>query len=79
MLSACRTALGQEVPGEGLVGMTRGLMEAGVPRLVVSLWSVEDRSTAELMTRSYRGMIRDRLKPSTALRQAQLSMLREAA
>lgn len=75
VLSACRTALGQDVPGEGLVGMTRGLVE--VPRLVVSLWSVEDRSTAELMGRFYQRMFQDRLTPSAALREAQLSMLRE--
>ena len=78
VLSACRTALGQEIPGEGLVGMTRGLMEAGAPRLVVSLWSVEDRSAAEVMTRFYRGMLRGGLRASEALRQAQLSMLRES-
>lgn len=77
VLSACRTALGQEIPGEGLVGMTRGFMEAGAPRLVVSLWSVEDRSTAELMSRFYHAMLRDGLKPPAALREAQLSMLRE--
>jgi CHAT domain-containing protein/tetratricopeptide (TPR) repeat protein len=80
VLSACRTALGKEIPGEGLIGMTRGLMEAGVPRLVVSLWSVEDRSTAELMRRFYQCMLDDRrpggrLKPAAALREAQLSML----
>jgi CHAT domain-containing protein/tetratricopeptide (TPR) repeat protein len=75
VLSACRTALGQEVPGEGVVGMTRGLIE--VPRLVVSLWSVEDRSTAELMGRFYQRMLQDRFTPSAALREAQLSMLRE--
>lgn len=77
VLSACRTALGQEVPGEGLVGMTRGLIE--VPRLVVSLWSVDDRSTAELMSRFYHRMLqgKERLTPSAALREAQLSMLRE--
>ena len=78
VLSGCRTALGQEIRGEGLVGMTRGLMVAGAARLVVSLWSVEDRSTAELMRRFYRGMLGRGLKPAAALREAQLSMLREA-
>jgi CHAT domain-containing protein/tetratricopeptide (TPR) repeat protein len=79
VLSACRTALGKEIPGEGLIGMTRELMEGGVPRLVVSLWSVEDRSTAELMRRFYRRMLDGRrpggrLRPAAALREAQLSM-----
>lgn len=75
VLSACRTALGQEIPGEGMVGMTRGLVE--IPRLVLSLWSVGDRSTAELMSRFYHCMLQEGLRPSAALREAQLSMLRE--
>jgi CHAT domain-containing protein len=55
VLSACRTALGQEVPSEGLVGLTRGFMYAGVPQIVASLWSVQDRATAGLM-RSFYGV-----------------------
>jgi CHAT domain-containing protein len=77
VLSACQTALGKEVPGEGLVGLTRGLMRAGARRLVVSLWSVEDTSTAELMGRFYQSMLRQGMSPSAALREAQLSMLRD--
>ena len=52
VLSACRTALGQEIRGEGLVGLTRGFMYAGAARVLASLWSVEDRATAELMESS---------------------------
>src|SRR5205085_3836357 len=51
VLSASQTGLGKEVKGEGLVGLTRGFMYAGAPRVVVSLWSVNDAATAELMTR----------------------------
>ncbi|HMV49896.1 MAG TPA: CHAT domain-containing protein, partial [Blastocatellia bacterium] len=40
VLSACQTGLGREVRGEGVVGLTRGFMYAGAPRVVVSLWSV---------------------------------------
>src|SRR5262249_22141278 len=47
VLSACRTALGQEMPGEGLIGFTRGFMHAGAARVVASLWSVDDQATAE--------------------------------
>jgi CHAT domain-containing protein len=54
VLSACRTGLGKEIKGEGLVGLTRGFMYAGTPRVLVSLWSVADTSTAELMVRFYR-------------------------
>ncbi len=74
VLSACRTALGKEIRGEGLVGLTRGFMYAGAARVLASLWSVEDRATAELMGSFYRGMIRDGLSPAAALRKAQLEM-----
>lgn len=77
VLSACRTGLGKEIRGEGLVGLTRGFMYAGAPRVVVSLWNVNDASTAELMTRFYRGMLVDKLRPAKALQAAQVSMLNE--
>lgn len=51
VLSACQTGLGKEIKGEGLVGLTRGFMYAGAARVVVSLWSVNDKATAELMTK----------------------------
>jgi CHAT domain-containing protein/tetratricopeptide (TPR) repeat protein len=74
VLSGCRTALGKEVRGEGLMGLTRGFQYAGVPRVVASLWRVQDRATAELMTRFYRAMWRDHLAPAAALREAQRSL-----
>ncbi len=77
VLSACRTALGKEVRGEGLLGLTRGFLHAGARRVVASLWSVPDRATAELMARFYRGMVTDGLAPAAALRHAQASMHRE--
>jgi TonB family protein len=77
VLSACQTGLGKEVKGEGLVGLTRGFMYAGAPRLVVSLWNVSDVGTAELMTRFYRGILKEGLRPAHALQAAQLSMLKE--
>jgi CHAT domain-containing protein len=73
VLSACQTALGKEIKGEGLIGLTRGFMFAGVPRVVASLWRIDDRATAELMTRFYRGMLKDGLRPAAALRAAQVS------
>jgi CHAT domain-containing protein/Tfp pilus assembly protein PilF len=76
-LSACGTALGKEVNGEGLVGLSRGFMYAGAKRLVVSLWNANDRSTAELMLRFYRGIFKNNLSPAEALRNAQLSMMKE--
>lgn len=77
VLSACQTGLGKEVKGEGLVGLTRGFMYAGAPRVVVSLWSVNDAATAELMTRFYRGLLVDKLRPGQALQAAQVSMLKD--
>ena len=77
VLSACQTGLGKEIKGEGLVGLTRGFMYAGAPRVVVSLWSVADEATAELMTRFYRGMLVDKLRPAQALQAAQVSLLRD--
>lgn len=77
VLSGCRTALGKEVRGEGLMGITRGFLYAGVPRVVASLWPVQDRTTAELMARFYRAMWRDGLTPAAALRKAQRSLRRE--
>lgn len=77
VLSACQTGLGQEVKGEGLVGLTRGFMYAGAPRVVVSLWNVSDAATAELMTRFYRRMLKDGMRPAAALRSAQVSLMKE--
>jgi CHAT domain-containing protein len=76
-LSACETGLGKELGGEGMIGLTRGFMYAGAPRVVASLWDVDDSETAELMTRFYRGMLVDKLRPSKALQIAQVSMLKE--
>src|SRR5206468_2522670 len=61
VLSACQTALGKEIRGEGLVGLARAFMYAGAPRVVASLWQVNDAATAELMRRFYRGMLHDKL------------------
>ncbi len=75
VLSGCQTALGREVRGEGLLGLTRGFMYAGAPRVVASLWRVEDRATAELMSRFYHSMQVEGVAPAAALRAAQLSIL----
>lgn len=77
VLSGCRTALGREVRGEGLSGLTQGFFHAGAARLVASLWKVEDRATAELMTRFYRAMWVEGLAPAAALSAAQLSLRQE--
>lgn len=78
VLSACQTGLGKEVKGEGLVGLTRGFLYAGAARVVVSLWSVNDRATAELMAKFYRKMLKEDQRPAAALRSAQVEMLRSS-
>jgi len=76
VLSACRTALGSEIKGEGLIGLTRGFLYAGAPRVVATLWNIDDRSTAEVMKRFYEGMLARRERPAAALRAAQIAMWR---
>jgi CHAT domain-containing protein len=78
VLSACQTALGQEIRGEGLVGLTRGFMYAGARRVIASLWRVPDKATAELMKQFYRGILVDKLRPAEALRAAQLEIRQQA-
>jgi CHAT domain-containing protein/tetratricopeptide (TPR) repeat protein len=77
VLSACQTALGDDIRGEGLVGLTRGFMYAGAARVVASLWRVPDAATAALMRRFYRGILTDHLSPAAALRAAQTSIRAE--
>ncbi len=76
VLSACQTALGREIRGEGLIGLTRGFMYAGARGVVASLWQVDDESTAELMKRFYRAMLKEGRRPADALRTAQLELSR---
>jgi tetratricopeptide (TPR) repeat protein len=78
VLSGCRTGLGKEIRREGLLGLTRGFMYAGAARVLVSLWSVSDQASAELMTRVYRGMLgKEHLRPTAALRAAQLAIWKD--
>jgi CHAT domain-containing protein/tetratricopeptide (TPR) repeat protein len=74
VLSACQTALGEDIRGEGLVGLTRAFMYAGGARVVASLWKVPDSATAALMQRFYRALIVERRRPAEALRAAQESV-----
>src|SRR6185503_12637818 len=78
VLSACQTALGKDIKGEGLVGLARGFMYAGAARVVASLWKVDDRATAELMKYFYEGMFgQSQLRPAAALRAAQAQMQKQ--
>src|SRR4029079_6847587 len=75
VLSACETALGKEVGGEGLVGLTKASFYAGAPSLVVSLWQASDAATPGLMISFYR-RLGDGADKAEALRQAKLELIR---
>ena len=74
VLSACQTALGKDVRGEGLIGLSRGFLYAGSKRIVASLWKVDDSATAEFMKHFYRNYLEKGLSASSALRQAKIEM-----
>jgi len=75
-LSACDTALGKEMGGEGLVGLTRAFQYAGARSVLASLWGVADYSTARFMERFYR-YLRDGKSKDEALRAAQIDQIRQ--
>jgi CHAT domain-containing protein len=75
VLSACQTALGKDIKGEGLVGLTHSFMSAGAKSVVASLWKVDDRATAALMADFYEGMLQKGMTPAAALRSAKLKMM----
>ncbi len=77
VLSACQSGMGQNVRGEGMVGLTRGFMYAGAQRVAVSLWNVDDEGTSVLMQKFYQKMVQQKLAPAAALRAAQIEMMQE--
>ena len=74
VLSACDTGRGQ-ITGDGVIGLSRSLITAGTPSVIVSLWSVPDAPTAELMTEFYRNWLSRKLDKAQALRQAMLKTM----
>src|SRR5262249_37914783 len=74
VLSGCRTGLGKEIRGEGLISLTRGFMYAGAARVLVSLWDVNDEATAEFMSRFYRALMKEKMSPAAALKTTQTNM-----
>ncbi|HEX6719228.1 MAG TPA: CHAT domain-containing tetratricopeptide repeat protein [Pyrinomonadaceae bacterium] len=78
VLSACQTALGKDIKGEGFVGLTHSFISAGSKSVVASLWKVDDRATASLMTDFYQSMLQRGMSPAAALRAAKLKMMQDA-
>src|SRR5262249_1141733 len=64
ILGACETGLGKDIKGEGLVGLTRGFMYAGTPRVMASLWKVDEDATVELIKRVYKKMEKEAQTPA---------------
>ncbi len=75
-LSACETGVSTVAPGDELIGLARGFFSAGASSLLVSLWTVDDESTATLMS-SFYTRLRAGERPATALRYAQRELLSE--
>jgi CHAT domain-containing protein/tetratricopeptide (TPR) repeat protein len=78
VLSACNSGLGRQMSGEGTVGLARAFMHAGAPRVISTLWSIEDDATSELMGQFYDLVLNKKLPPAKALRQAQLRLVRHS-
>lgn len=76
VLSACDTALGKNVSGEGILGVSRAFLYAGASSVIVSLWQVSDASTSDLMIRFYRHLSRSGDK-AEALRLSKLELIRQ--
>ena len=77
-LSACNSALGKELGGEGLIGLTRAFQYAGARSVLASLWDVSDQTTAELMARFY-GYVKAGKTKDEALRAAQIDLITSPA
>jgi len=77
VLSACQTALGKDISGEGFLGLTHGFLSAGSKSVVASLWKVDDRATASLMRGFYESLLQQKMSVGAALRAAQLKTMRE--
>lgn len=77
VLSACETALGQKVRGEGVVGLAWALFVGGAQSSLASQWQVPDESTRTLMVQFYRCLVRPDTNRAEAIRQAQLKLMRD--
>lgn len=74
VLSACSTALGKDVPGEGVAGLAQAFICAGAKKVVTTLWNINDQATSELMKEFYTNLLIKKMSVSESLRQAQLHM-----
>jgi CHAT domain-containing protein len=78
VLSACRTALGRPVEGEGLMGLARSYLYAGADAVMATLWDVDDRATAAFMSHFYAALLKGNAAPAEALRRARAALQQDA-
>ena len=77
ILSACKTAFGKQIAGEGMLGLTRAFFTAGIPSVVASLWQVEDNATKVLMVEFHK-RLKEGKTPDLALKGAQIYMIKNS-
>ena len=75
-LSACETGMNAVAPGEELMGLARGFLSAGTPTVMMSLWTIDDEATTELMATFYEELAGTK-SPATAVRAAQIKLLKQ--
>ncbi len=75
-LSACETGMNAVAPGDELMGIARGFFSAGSPTVLMSLWTIDDEATTELMVWFYSELATTK-SPATSLRTAQMKLLKE--
>jgi tetratricopeptide (TPR) repeat protein len=78
VLSGCETAAGRDLDAEGIFSLSRAFFYAGAPRVLASLWPVEDRATSILMPEFYRALLVEHMSPASALRVAQERLAQDA-
>ncbi len=77
VLSACNTGFGKLNKGEGIMSLARGFLYAGVQSIIMTLWEIEDKSGAEIMTKFYNNL-KEGNSIDNALRKAKLDYIKSA-
>ena len=77
VLSACNTGTGKLEQGEGIMSLARGFIYSGIPSIVMTLWTVEDQPSAELITAFYQYLAKGMPKP-VAMNNAKMDYLNQA-
>ena len=75
VLSSCESGIGKLLEGEGMLGLNRSFINAGIPNVMYSLWKVNDAKSSELMIEFYRKILESNKSYSAALRAAKLKLI----